>query len=185
MKHGHPNPRLLIPVLVLTGLGVGGWYVEAGRARTRGTLSGFFESQPTQVSSRIGGRAVRILVREGDTVRAGQVLVQLEANTTEAETAARQAMADQAREQLRGIRNGPRAEEIRRQRAVVAELSAILERLRNGSRPEEIGAARARLRQAEAAERRVRAGARPEEVARARAAERVARARLAQARPCS
>ena len=111
----HPNPRVLIPLAVVTTLAVGGWYVEARRAQARSTLSGYFESQPAQLASRIGGRVAKILVEEGDQVRAGQTLAVFEARVTEAETRARQAQAEQAREQMREVRKGPRAEEIRRQ----------------------------------------------------------------------
>jgi HlyD family secretion protein len=177
----HPNPRLLIPVALIAVLGVGGWYVEAQRARTQSTLSGFFETQPTELASRIGGRVESILVAEGDTVHAGQTLVGFETAANQAETRAKLATAEQARQQLRQVRNGPRTEDIRRQEGVVAEAQAALARLKNGARPEEVGAARARLQQVEALYRKSRAGARPEEIAQARAAERNARAKLAQA----
>ncbi len=176
----HPNPRFLLPLALFATLGIGGWYIEAGRARARSTLSGFFESQPTEVASRIGGRVSRILVKEGDSVHAGQPLILLETQPSQAETAAKLAQAEQAREQFREMRNGPRPEDIRRQEAVVAEQKAALARLRNGPLPEEIAAARARLAQAEAVYRRDLAGPRPQEIAEARAAERDARARLAQ-----
>src|SRR5947209_12327971 len=94
------NLHRLIPVAVLLLIfGGGGWYVEAQRARQRSTLSGFFESQPAQVASRIGGRVSRIRVQEGDAVHAGQPLIELEATPARAETAAKQAAAEQARQQ--------------------------------------------------------------------------------------
>jgi multidrug resistance efflux pump len=177
----HPNPRLLIPIALLLALGGGGWYIETQRARQRSTLSGFFESQPTQVASRTGGRVARILVKEGDTVHVGQPLMELEATPAKQDTAAKQATAEQARQQLREVVNGPRPEDIRKQEEVVAEMTASLARLRNGPLPEDIRAAQARLRRAEAQYQKAQAGARPEEIAQARAAERAARAKLAQA----
>jgi multidrug resistance efflux pump len=176
----HPNPRLIIPVALVTALGVGGWYVERQRDRVRSTLSGFFESQPAALSSRIGGRVERILVREGDRVRAGQPLIVFEAQAAQAETDAKQALVRQAEERRRQAENGPRPEDIQRQAEMVVEAQAALQKLRNGPLPEEIAAARARLRQAEMVLARLQAGARPEEIAQAQAAERVARARLAQ-----
>ena len=176
----HPNPRVLALLVLITVLGVGGWYVEVQRAKTRGALSGFFESQPTQIASRVGGRVVRIHVREGDNVHVGQELITFEAAPNQAETEAKEALAEQARARYQETRNGPRPEDIRRQEAVVAELRAALARLRNGPLPEEIGAARARLRKVQAVLARALAGARPQEIEQARAAERHARARLAQ-----
>jgi HlyD family secretion protein len=177
----HPNPRILIPIALLTAFGVGGWYIERQRARDRSTLSGFFESQPVQVASRIGGRVAAIKVREGDSVKNGALLVTLEARANQADTAAREAQADQARAAAAEARNGPRYEEIRRQEAAVAEAQANLAKLQNGSRPEEIKAARARLEQARTQVRKLKAGARPEEIAGARAGEQTAKAKLAQA----
>src|SRR6266567_6495987 len=180
MKKSH-LPRLIPVVLLLLIFGGGGWYVEAQRARQRSTLSGFFESQPTQVSSRIGGRVSRILVNEGDAVHAGQPLIELDATPARAETASKLAAAEQARQQWREVVNGPRLEEIRKQEAAAAEAAANLTRLRHGPLPEEINQARARLQQAEAQYRKALAGPRPQEIEQARAAERNARARLAQA----
>jgi multidrug resistance efflux pump len=176
-----PNPRILVPLVIVPAFGLAGRYVERVRARERSTLSGFFESQPTQVAARVSGRIARLLVEEGAPVRAGQPLIELEANPAGEETASKQALAEQAQQQLRQVVTGPRAEDIRRQEEVVAEARAALSQLQNGPRPEEIEQARAGLRRAEAEYRKVCAGARPEEIAAARAAERAAFARLAQA----
>jgi multidrug resistance efflux pump len=175
------RPQLLIPPILIGGFLLAGRYVDVVRARERSALSGFFESQPTQVSARVAGRVARLLVTEGDAVRAGQPLVELETAPAGEETTAKQALAEQAEQQLREVVKGPRAEEIRRQEAVVAEALATLNRLRNGPLPEEIDQARAALRRAEAEYRKVHSGPRPEEIAAARAAEQAARARLAQA----
>ncbi len=172
--------RFLIPVTLLCALGIGSWYVEAQRTRTRSALSGFFESQPSELASRVGGRTARILVREGDSVRVGQALIVFEDRAAQAETEAKRHLTEQARQQWRELRNGSRPEDIRRQEAVVAEQSANLAHLRNGPLPEEIAAARDRLRETEAVYRRVRSGPRPQEIEQARAAERNAWARLAQ-----
>ena len=177
----HPNPRLLIPVLVLVGLGVGGWYVEAGRARTRGALSGFFENQPTQVSSRIGGRVTQILVKEGDTVRAGQLLVRFE--TGRPKQRRQPARRRPSRPASSCARSGtdPAPRRSAASEAAVAELSATLDRLRNGPRPRRStrpAPVSARPRRPSGASGPARG---PQEIEQARAAERVARAKLAQA----
>lgn len=174
------RPRMLIPLLLLA-LILSGWYVDTLRAKQRSTLSGFFESQPTEVASRIQGRVAQLCVKEGDTVQAGQQLVEMETAPVRDDTAAREAQAEQARQQLREMENGPRIEDIRKQQAVVAEQTADLARLRNGPLPEEIAQAKARLQKAQATYRKLQAGNRPQEIAEAQAAERNAAARLAQA----
>jgi HlyD family secretion protein len=177
----HLNLRIVLPLALIAALGIGGWYIDRRRDEERSTLSGFFESQPAEVSSRIGGRVARIEVKEGDAVRAGQPLVMLEAQPNRAENAARHAQAEQARAQQAEVEHGPRPEEIERQRAAVREAEAALLKLRHGPLPEEIGAARARLRQAEAMLSKARRGPRPQEIEEARAAERAAHAKFAQA----
>ncbi len=69
------------PVIAISVLGailVGGYFVDRARAAQQSVLSGFFESQPTLASSRIGGRVTKILVKEGDTVKAGQPILKFE-----------------------------------------------------------------------------------------------------------
>src|SRR5215213_5379738 len=131
----HPNPRLLIPIVLISAFGVGGAYVETQRARTRGTLSGYFESQPADLAARVGGRVAAIVVREGDSVRAGQVLLRLEASPDREDAAAKRALAAQARAQWQDAEAGARPEELRRAEARVAELREMLRRLKNGSLP--------------------------------------------------
>ena len=156
-------------VIAVTVFGGGGWYVETQRAKYRTELTGFFESQPTQVSSRIGGRIARILVREGDAVRKGEVLIEFDASPDRDQTIAKQEAAEQARQQLREVENGPRAEDIARQEAVVAEARDDLARLRNGSRPQEIWQAKAAERNALARLAQAERGLTPEERAEAKA----------------
>jgi len=175
-----PSPRAVVPVIVI-GLIVAGYFVDAARAKKSSTLSGFFESQPTKIASRAPGRVAEILVNEGDMVRKGQKLLILEADTTAEDAASKEALAVQASEALAEQVNGSRIEDIRRQAATVAEYEADLQKLRNGSRPEEIREAREHARQAREMYDKALAGSRPEEIAQARAAAREAHARLAQA----
>ncbi len=173
--------RVVVLATVLTVFGGGGWYVDSQRAKQRSTLSGFFETQPTNIASRIGGRVVSIHAKEGETATAGQALVELEANTNRVELASREATAAQIGQQLQEVKNGARSEDIRRQEQVVLEMQAALEKLKNGSRPEEIRQAQARVQQAQAVYKKVLAGARPEEIEQAQANERNAKAKLEQA----
>src|SRR5690242_3657522 len=115
----HPNPRILVPIAVIAVLGLGGWYIEAQRAKQRSRLSGFFETQPIELASRVGGRTLRIMVREGDRVTAGQPIITFEAEAVKAQAQAREAQAQQARHQLLEVEKGPRIEDIKRQQAVV------------------------------------------------------------------
>jgi RND family efflux transporter MFP subunit len=95
------------------------------------------------IKPEVEGRITQILVRDGDKVQQGQVLIRLDSD--DADATRMQAKANLDRTQAR-----------------LAELEA-------GSRPEEIALAQARLNQAEARLTNAKAGASPEEIAQAQA----------------
>src|SRR5580704_7521663 len=116
MKFMHrPNPRLILIPLLLITLGIRSYVVERNRSKQRSQLSGFFESQPTEVSSRVQGRIKSIQVKEGDTVHQGALLVEMETSALSQDAASREHQAEQAKQQLNEVVNGPRAEDIRKQ----------------------------------------------------------------------
>src|SRR4029077_11114676 len=69
------------------------------------SVSGTIETDEVHVASRYGGRGEKILAQEGDALKPGQVIVELEA----AELKARR---DQAAASLAELEAGPRKEEI-------------------------------------------------------------------------
>jgi len=166
--------RIIALIALALVLGVGGYLIDRSRAAKQSLLSGYFESQPTQAASRLEGRVVQILVKEGDTVRAGQALVRLETNSFAATFGANRMAAEQAKQQYLETARGSRVEDITRQEAAVREAKADYDRLVNGPLPEEIRAARAKLREAQAQFKKMLAGSRPEEIAAAKAAANVA-----------
>jgi HlyD family secretion protein len=99
----HPNPRRVLPVIVLLALlGVGYWYFFGGGRATAAdgalSASGTIEAVTVNVSPELGGRVMSVAVAEGDSVRAGDALIQfdtalLEAQRTQAEAAASAAEA--------------------------------------------------------------------------------------------
>jgi RND family efflux transporter MFP subunit len=99
--------------------------------------------QAAVIKPEVEGRITQILVRDGERVQQGQVLIRL--SSDDADAARMQAKANLDRAQAR-----------------LAELEA-------GSRPEEIALAEARLNQAEARLANAKAGASPEEIAQAQA----------------
>ena len=171
------SARWLMPPLLLLLFGAGGVMIDRSRSEQRSVLSGSFESQPTQVASRTGGRVRRIVAPEGKAVAAGELLIELEAGPGQADATALQHKAREARARLREVEVGPRSEDVRHQQAVVEEMRAQAERTRNGSRPAEVGAARSRYQQALANYTKARKGPRQEEVERLAAAVDQVRAR--------
>jgi multidrug resistance efflux pump len=113
-------------------------------------VSGFIETHEIRLGSRVGGRVAKVDAREGDTVEAGQLLVELEPYDLLArEERARADLAARKAEHAR-LTAGFRPQEIAQARARVAQLSAEHERLVNGPRKAEVEAARAQVEVAEA-----------------------------------
>lgn len=113
-------------------------------------VSGFIEAHEIRLGSRIGGRVSAVLVAEGDEVKAGQALVELEPfDLLGREAEARSNLAARQAEHAR-LANGYRAEEIAQAKARVGQLSADYQRLVKGPRQAEIDAARAQLDVAQA-----------------------------------
>lgn len=92
-----PHPVVLVLVVAaLAGGGVTLWRMRAAAAVNPGvvTLSGRLEGDDSAVASRVPGRVVRITVREGDAVKAGQVIAELDDDQVAArEQQARAALA--------------------------------------------------------------------------------------------
>lgn len=139
--------KVLLAALATLTLGMA-WYQKS--VEKRPVLSGFFESQPTLVSSRVQGRVLRLAVSEGQYVTSNQLLMEMESKAAELELESLKHQVEQARQQYLETRAGTRPEELRRQQALVDELSAGLAKAMSGARAEE-------LEQAEAAEREARA----------------------------
>ena len=134
--------RLIVPVLVIAGLAWYGWH-RWRQAHAPFEWSGTVEAHTSSLGSRAGGRVQKVLVKEGDRVKPGDVLVVLEPGDWPAQL-------QQAEAQL-------------------AMMQAALDKLEAGARPEEIAAAKARAQTAQAMLQETTAGARPEEIAAAAA----------------
>lgn len=120
------RPVLIAAVLIAAVLGAVS--LIAHRKPGRNILgSGIIEADEVQVSAKISGRLERILVREGDRVKAEQTIATLEHADIDAE--------------------------VERAEGAAYAAAAALRELERGSRPEQIDAARARLAQAQASRR--------------------------------
>jgi HlyD family secretion protein len=174
------NRALILVALFLLGCSGG----NSGTVVATGTL----EAVEVDVAPLVPGRVVRVLVNEGDSVKAGQTVAELTQPTSQAAVAQSRAQVQASRAALTQAETGPRAAEIRRATAElnaataeVARTSKDLERARTlartGSIPlQQRDAAEAAARQAGARREAARQtllllqqGSRPEEIARARA----------------
>ena len=142
--------RILIIVVVVAAIVAGvayssGWFGRDSSLQGSGTV----EARDIRVGSKVGGRIDKVLVREGDTVQAGQVLITFDDKEL-------QAALDQSRAAAEKARRGYRPEEIAEARAALEEAKAEYEMRRNGYRREDIAAAQADLDRTKADEVRAR-----------------------------
>lgn len=95
-------------------------------APTRARVSGYVEATDVRVAPEVGGRLLELTVHEGQRVAAGDVVARLE--TTDVDLALRRARAEreQAGANLRLLRAGARAEDIRQAQAQVGAAEAEL-----------------------------------------------------------
>jgi multidrug resistance efflux pump len=140
------NRKRLIPILVIAAAAAGtaiyaGWFHQEDALQGSGTV----EARNIRVGSKVGGRIDRILVREGDSVAAGQLLVTFDDKELQATLEQSKASAEKA---VRGYR----PEEIAEARAAAAQAKADYEQRLHGYRQQDIDAAQADLDRAKAEE---------------------------------
>jgi len=117
-------PLLQLLAVLLSASAILASACERGPKDPRLSLSGTVEATEVTVSSRVAGQVLQRLVREGDRVKAGQLLVEIEHEDTDLQ--------------------------LRQTRAVVAQAEAQYELLRRGARREDLEQAMERVHQAEA-----------------------------------
>jgi HlyD family secretion protein len=113
-------PLLVVVVVALAGYGV----YRLRQARAPFEWSGTVEARTIDVGSRVGGRVEQVLVREGDSVAAGQTLVTLEKGDLPAQRLIAEGQLSQAEGALEKVasRTVPSA-----RRAEIAEAQARLQ----------------------------------------------------------
>jgi HlyD family secretion protein len=129
---------ILIPVVVVGLAGAAaysmGWFHRDVGLQGSGTV----EARDIRVGSKVGGRIDKILVREGDTVEAGQLLISFDDKEL-------LAALEQSRAAAEKSERGFRPEEIAQARAAAAQAKAEYDQRKNGYRQEDIDAAKADL----------------------------------------
>lgn len=126
---------LLIAAL-LSGLGYALWQMMGGQGSF--VISGIIEADDIHVGSKVGGRVLKVVAREGQTVKAGEVLVLLEPHELDASLAEAQAGMRQAEAKYALLIAGFRKEEIEQAEAAVKQAEAEVDQLVSGPRKEEI-----------------------------------------------
>jgi multidrug resistance efflux pump len=140
---------VILPIVIAAVIAVGVLY--AGRFKKDNSLrgSGTVEARNIRVGSKVGGRIDKVLVREGDRVEAGQLLITFDDREL-------LASLEQSKANALKARHGYRREEIAQSRAAAEQARADYEMRKNGYRKEDIDAAQADLDRAAADETRTR-----------------------------
>jgi len=184
--------RTIIPIIVLLGLmGAALVYLyRVSAAESAGPLraSGTVEAVEVHIAPELSGRVAAVMVKEGDTVQAGDVLFRLDDEVLQAQRRQAEAAVQAAQAGLRAaqanldrLRAGPRQEEIAQAEAAVQVAQARLDRLVHGPTPEQIASARQAVAVAQANLERVKAGPTAEQLIAAEAQVKLAEAALKQA----
>src|SRR6266850_6576507 len=129
--------KRLIVIAIVLALGIAAYMWASSRPQPL-VASGTVEARDIRVGSKVGGRIEQVLVREGDKVQAGQVLITFDDKEL-------QAALDQSRAAAEKARRGYRPEEIAEARAAAAQAKADYQLRKNGYRQEDIASAQADL----------------------------------------
>ena len=127
--------------VIAAGARYGGWFRKDSALKGSGTV----EARNIRVGSKVGGRIDKVLVREGDHVEAGQLLITFDDKEL-------LASLEQSRANAEKSKRGYRREEIEQARAAAEQAQADYELRKNGYRKEDIAAAQADLDRAAADE---------------------------------
>jgi len=123
--------RILLALVLLAGLGsLGYWLYTQDRIhkdKDRLRLSGHMEATETDLAFKVSGKILKIYFDEGDWVKAGQVVAELEAQDLRDEVARAQASMAAAQANLTKYRAGYRVQEIEEAKAAVAKAKADLD----------------------------------------------------------
>lgn len=130
MKHGPPMiVRVIVIIAVLSAVGYWFFFVREVDSNGRITASGTIEAAEVQVSAETGGRVTDVLVAVGDTVTAGQPLVQFDTALLEGQLAQAEAALAAAAANHALLAAGPSAEQIAAGETAVARAQAALDAL--------------------------------------------------------
>jgi HlyD family secretion protein len=110
------------------------------------------------LSFRSGGSVAEVLVEEGDTVTAGQVIARLDHEMKQIDLARAQSQLKAAEARLQDLTDGPRREDLDTAEAQLRQAQAQLKQMVEGVTSEDIASAQAQIEAAQAALTRLKAG---------------------------
>jgi multidrug resistance efflux pump len=137
-------------ILLLAALTVGTWYYYQINFNHTYDYSGTIEAEDVHVGSKIGGRVVAVHVQEGETVQAGDLLIEFDKDASEEKLDQAQSELEYAHQRYLELKNGSRPQEITQTQARLEQAQSNLRLLQNGARQEDIRAAQKNMEAAKA-----------------------------------
>jgi HlyD family secretion protein len=150
-------PALLLAVIA-AAIGSTYWYfwMPSGEVSNIVRVSGNIEVIDAEVSFKIPGRVEKRLVSEGESVKSGQLVANLDSTELAHEVAIRRADVRAAQASLAELEAGSRPEEIAEADASVRKAQSWLDELLAGSRPQEVATAESAVYSAKSEEDRLK-----------------------------
>jgi HlyD family secretion protein len=152
--------------IVLVALIAGGvwWWTQQQTQATRGLIgSGTIEATQVQIGPEVSGRVVQVTAKEGQAVKAGEVLFRLDDSMLSVQRAQAQAAVNTARAQRDQLLAGARPQQLEAAQATISTTQAMLsgaqadlDRLLAGASSDQVAAARSQLATAQARARLAR-----------------------------
>lgn len=198
--HSPVARRRLAPLAFVVALGLGAWWWSVSQATGAASslaASGSIEAEDAALACEIAGRVAAIRVEEGQRVKAGDLLVEIDASLLEAQLKQAEAAVDVAKANLALLEDGARPEEVREAEALRAQAAALRDAAKKGwenakamrDEPQDLiarlDAAEPQVDSARARLDQVKQGAREADLEAARAALAAARSQLAQVQATS
>lgn len=121
-RHAYRRPALGLSLALAAAAALAACRPQAPADRIR--ASGHVEATDVQVAAEVGGRLVELKVAEGDRVSAGDLIARLDVTSVNLALRRARAERDQMDAQLRLLRAGSRAEDIRLAESQVAAAEA-------------------------------------------------------------
>ena len=112
-------------------------------------LSGEVEAREIKTASRFGGRVIKVMVKEGDKIEKGQLLVEFDDTELEAQIAEAKAALSQAESQEHLLARGADVSIVRQAGSQVQQAQQQYAKVAGGARPEDLTQATSKLRAAE------------------------------------
>ena len=142
----YPSMMKLITLVIWVGVSLLVFELGCAQSESRNLiLPGIVETQEVRLSSKVGGRVETVFVNEGDVVKKGQALVQLESVELDAKRAQLIAQQELFQAKLDLLCNGPLPEQIAAAKASLDMSEARLQKLLSGWRSEELEMAKHQL----------------------------------------